>query len=151
MMTEIAAYPASVWALYAMVVALSAPSRKHDLLALLALPLAYLARGELIVLVFVLPLALVVYELGRASGAGRAAASSRPGARSSRAIRSSSSRTPPGALVALVLYAQHRLSSVLGVYSAYSDSAHLQCGRLPRSIVEHLATFSLGVRASCRW
>ena len=46
-------------------------------------------------------------------------------------------------LVALTLYLQRRLSSVLGVYSVYQDSAHLDWGGLPRALVEHLATFSL--------
>jgi hypothetical protein len=48
-------------------------------------------------------------------------------------------------VAAVVLYAQHRLSSVLGVYRVYSGTTHLRYGALPRSLVEHLATFSLGV------
>ena len=146
MMTEIAAYPASVWALYAMVVALSAPSRKHDLLALLALPLAYLARGELIVLVFVLPLALVVYELGRAPGRRRARPPRRgrplarhgpsaPRRRLRRRRRSSRSSSTPGT--------GSRRCSVSTACTRTRRTSHY--GRLPRSLVEHLATFSLGV------
>src|SRR5262249_16824288 len=36
-----------------------------------------------------------------------------------------------------------RLASVLGIYSAYSSSASLDLAHLPRSLAEHLATFSL--------
>ncbi len=50
-----------------------------------------------------------------------------------------------GGAVVLTLYLESRLSSVLGIYSAYSNSAHPAYSRLPRSLVEHLATFSLGV------
>ncbi len=93
----------------------------------------------------VLPLALVVFELGRAS-------SGRVRDRVAAAGRS----LLKGHLILVVLYAilaaavltlyvGQRLSSVLGIYSAYSNSAHLAWGRLPRSLVEHLATFSLGV------
>ena len=142
-MTEVAAYPASAWAVYAIVVALAAPSRKHDLLASLAIAMGYFARGALIAFVIVLPLALLVFELGRASG----------GAAGSRVVGAARSvvRDHPilvaeyaaVAVVALTFYLQQRLSSVLGIYSAYENSAHLDYGGLPRAIAEHLATFSL--------
>src|SRR5262249_20645566 len=41
MMTEVAAYPACTWALYAMVVAFAKPSKLHDALAILAVTVAY--------------------------------------------------------------------------------------------------------------
>ncbi len=72
LMTEVAAYPACTWAVYALVVAVSKPSKRHDLFALLAMAVAFLARGELIVLAIVLPLAAAAFELGRAP-AGRIA------------------------------------------------------------------------------
>ena len=145
LMTEVAAYPACIWAMYAMVVAISAPSRKHDLLAIVVMALAFFARGEMIVLAIVLPLALVAFELGRASGE-----------RSRDRLLNAGRSLVDGHLIlvvgylatgttALVLYLQHRLSSVIGIYSVYSNAGHLVWGRLPRSLVEHLATFSLGV------
>ena len=145
LMTEIAAYPAFAWAIYAMVVALSAPSKKHDLLALLAVGFAYAARGELIGLALVLPAALVIYELGRASGRGVRE-------RASAAGRSLAGGHPIvlgvyviGGALAIALYVANRLASVIGIYGVYSGSAHLAYARLPRSLAEHVATFSLGV------
>ncbi len=63
--TEIAAYPAFLWAILAAAAAIDTPSRRNDVLALLGLGLAFFARTEFIVLVLVLPVALVAYELGR--------------------------------------------------------------------------------------
>jgi hypothetical protein len=145
LMTEVAAYPAATWALFAMVVAVSRPSLKHDLLAVLALALAFFARGELIGLVVVFPLALVAFELGRASA-------ERVRDRLVVAVRS----LVDGHLIlligygvvgvtTLVLYVQQRLSSVIGIYGVYSNAGHLAWAQLPRALVEHLATFSLGV------
>jgi len=143
MMTEIAAYPTAAWALFALVVALAVPSLRHDVLAALAVALAFFARGELLGLVIVFPLALAAYELGRAPGPG-------VGARVGGAARAIVRGHPVlvavyGAVgvVALTLYVQGRLASVLGIYSTYQGSAHLDYGGLPRSIPEHLATFSL--------
>ncbi|HET7129627.1 MAG TPA: glycosyltransferase family 39 protein, partial [Gaiellaceae bacterium] len=63
MMTEVASYPASVWAVYAIQRATVSPSRRNDLFALVAIAVAYLARGELLVLLVVFPLAVLGYEL----------------------------------------------------------------------------------------
>src|SRR5207253_2637213 len=68
LMTEVAAYPAFLWALLAMQCAVATPSARTDVVALTALALAFFARTELIVLVVVLPLAVVAYELGRSQG-----------------------------------------------------------------------------------
>jgi dolichyl-phosphate-mannose-protein mannosyltransferase len=61
MLTENAAYPAFVWAIYLMHRALSAPSSRSDALALAGLALAFFARTQLIALAAVLPLALLVH------------------------------------------------------------------------------------------
>jgi hypothetical protein len=143
MMTEVAAYPASVWALYAMVVALTARHWKQDLLASLALAVAFFARGELIGLAIALPLALVAYELGRAP-ATTARARMAAGARSitvGHPLLVAEYAVLAG--VALTLYVQGRFTSILGIYSTYESSAHLDWGGLPRSLAEHLATVSL--------
>ncbi len=44
-----------------------------------------------------------------------------------------------------MLYLNHRLASLIGIYSVYSNAGHLAWAQPPRSLVEHLATFSLGV------
>ena len=145
LMTEVAAYPACTWAVLALVVAISKPSKRHDILALLAIALAFLARGELILLVIVLPLALAAFELGRAAGDGLVARLAATGRTLIRGHVILAVVYAVAGITALVLYLESRLSSILGIYSAYSSSAHLAWARLPRSIVEHLATFSLGV------
>jgi hypothetical protein len=145
LMTEVAAYPMFVWALYAMVVSVSAPSAKHDLLMVLATALGFFARGELIVLAIVYPLALAAFELGRAPAGGareRAVAAGRTIVRS-HPILSAAYVVAGGA--ALALYVQGGLSSAIGIYSTYSNAGNPAWSRLPRSLVEHLATFSLGV------
>ena len=65
-MTEVAAYPAFLWAILGLQVAIADPSTRRDLLAVGALALAVLARTQFAALVVVLPLAILAYELGRA-------------------------------------------------------------------------------------
>ena len=64
MTTEIAAYPAFVWAALALHRALVFPSWRSDLVALLAVGVAAFARLQLVVLVGVVVLAAVAHELG---------------------------------------------------------------------------------------
>src|SRR5258707_532764 len=59
LMTEVAAYPAFLWALLALQRAVATPSRLNDLIAVAGLAFAYFARTALVVLVLVLPLAIV--------------------------------------------------------------------------------------------
>jgi hypothetical protein len=61
LLTENAAYPAFVWAIYLAHRTLSAPSRGNDALALAGLALAFFARTQLIVLVAVLLPAVVLH------------------------------------------------------------------------------------------
>lgn len=145
LMTEVASYPASIWAVYAIVVATAQPSKRHDLLALVAIVLAFLARGELITLVFVFPVALAAFELGRSSGVGLRG-------RATGAARSLVFGHPVLAVAyallvgtALTLEAAGRLASTIGIYSVYSSAGHIVWGALPRALAEHVATFSLGV------
>ena len=128
-----------------MVLALSTPSWKRDLLTVALSVLAFLARGELIASLIFFPFALVAFEIGRASAArvrDRLALAGRS------LIKGHLFLVIGYALVgltALVLYVQHRLASIIGIYSVYESAGHPVWGRLPRSLVEHLATFSLGV------
>ena len=63
LLTENAAYPAFVWAIFLCQRAIAEPSQKRDVVALAALLLAFIARTQLFVLAFVLPLALLGHEL----------------------------------------------------------------------------------------
>ncbi len=59
-MSEPAAYPAFVWAVLACHVAVAEPSDRADVVAVVALALAYLTRPQFVFLVAVLPLAALV-------------------------------------------------------------------------------------------
>jgi hypothetical protein len=134
MMTEVASYPASLWALLAIQSAVVAPSRRRDAVALIAIALAYLARGELIVLLAVLPVALVGYELSR-------------GERNPRRLvaRHDLLAAVYGVLVVVVVVLRFTgdLSRIAGVYGRYAKHEQLFPHGFAGSFVEHLATFSL--------
>ena len=69
LLTENAGYPAFLWAILAMHKAITEPSPRHDVLALLGLALAFFARTQFFLLTGVLPIALLLYEV-TAPGAG---------------------------------------------------------------------------------
>jgi hypothetical protein len=131
LMTEVAAYPALLWALLASQRAAVAPSRRNDALVLLAIALAFFARTQFALLVFVVPLALLVYERGRV-----------------RTVlarhRLFAGTYVTLALVAVVLLAVGRLSATLGVYGD-TLAGNLVPSGIGRSFVDHLAVVSLGV------
>jgi hypothetical protein len=66
LLTESAAYPASVWAFYLMQRAVAEPSYGNDALAIFGVLLAFLARTQLVALAAVMGLAVLVFEIGRA-------------------------------------------------------------------------------------
>ena len=143
LLTEVAAYPAFLWAVLGMERSLAAPSHRHDVLALAGLLLAFLARTEFAILALALPLALLLYEIGRTPAAG-------PFARIGVGLRLAAQRHrllvavyAAGALAAGGLEAAGHLGAVLGIYSG------MLSGGLPphllRSVLEHLATVALGV------
>jgi hypothetical protein len=61
-LSECAAYPAYAWSLYAVWLAASRPSRKHEALAVLAIALAVLARTAMLAIAPMLPLAVLWQE-----------------------------------------------------------------------------------------
>jgi hypothetical protein len=63
LLTENAAYPAFVWAVYLCHRAIADPSAKRDIAALAALLLAFLARTQFFVLALALPLSMLGHEL----------------------------------------------------------------------------------------
>ncbi len=70
MMTENAAYPVAIWALWAIHRATVRPGHANDALALGLLALAFFARTELLVLAPALPVALLLQELRYPPDAG---------------------------------------------------------------------------------
>ena len=63
LLTENAAYPAFVWGIFLCHRAVASPSTRRDVLALVALLVAFLARTQFIVLALALPAALLAHEL----------------------------------------------------------------------------------------
>jgi len=62
LLTEVVAYPAFAWAMLGIQRTTAAPSARADVLALLGIALAFLARTEFLVLVAVFPLTLLLAE-----------------------------------------------------------------------------------------
>jgi hypothetical protein len=131
LMTEVAAYPAFLWAVLALQRALAAPSPRADVLALAGMGLAVLARTQFIVLAAVLPVAVLVNERGafrRAVGRHRVLAVAYAVA----------------AVVALVAAATGVLDRALGSYSAAAEGALLPAGVWGAALV-HLDVVGVGL------
>jgi Dolichyl-phosphate-mannose-protein mannosyltransferase len=71
MLTEVAAYPAFVWAILALQRSLAKPSPKRDVLALGGLFLAFLGRTQFLVMLPVFALVVVLHETGWSAAAER--------------------------------------------------------------------------------
>jgi hypothetical protein len=128
LLTEVAAYPAFLWAVYLVQRAIARPSVQADALALVGLAAALLARTQLAVLVVVAALAVVVIERQRAGERHRLLAAA-------------------GALVLVVLVAlavAGHASSLLGTYSGTAHGS-LVTWSLPRAFAQHAATLALGL------
>jgi hypothetical protein len=65
LLTEVAGFPAFMWAILGMHHAATRPSWRSDLLALLGVALAFFARTQFVGLIAVLPAALLVYHASR--------------------------------------------------------------------------------------
>jgi hypothetical protein len=146
LLTEVAAYPAFLWGVLALQHAAASPRARNDVLALVAVLVAVLARTQLAVLFVVLPIAFLIHELGFT-----AAASSPWRARIQTAGRElvSAHRLLAGiyaaaALAAVGLAAAGRLSSVLGTYSVAAKGNLVPAG-IGRSLLDHVAAMSLGL------
>lgn len=134
MMTEATAYAAFAWAVFAMVVAVADPRPRHDLLALVAIGLAILARTQLVFLVVVFPAAVVVHELARQNGPPW-----RERLRARRALFGL-------ALVAVVLVALAQLAgaNLMGSYEITTTTSLLP-GGLWDGMMVHVAHLVIGV------
>jgi len=128
LLTEVAAYPAFLWAMLAFQAATVAPSARNDVLAATGLVLAVVARTQFAVLALVLPLAILLD-----TRAVRAAL---------RAHRVLAAAYAVGLLAVLALVVSGH--SVLGTYSATAHGNPLPLRIVP-AFAEHLATVGLGL------
>jgi hypothetical protein len=128
LVTEVAAYPAFLWAVYALQVASDAPSPRHDGLALAGIAVAVLARTQFVVLLVAFPVVLLVHE-------GRAAP-----------VRHRALALSYGLLAigTAVLLATGHAASALGTYGS-TLRGNLLPSDSGRSFVEHAAMLALGV------
>jgi hypothetical protein len=128
LLTEVAAYPAFLWALYALQAASDEPSARNDVLALLGIALAVLARTQFVILLGVLPVVLLLLE-------GRAAFE-----------RHRVLVWAYGALAAgaVVLLATGHTASVFGTYGS-TVRGNLLPTDSGRSFAEHAAVVALGL------
>jgi hypothetical protein len=144
LITEVAAYPAFLWAMLALQRALSAPSTRNDVVALGGIVLAFFARTQFAALVFVLPVALLAYEAGRApAGSLR----ERVTATLQRTVRSHRVLTGAYAVLAVggvALAAAGRLHAVLGVYGSTLQGSLVPHGTAT-GFTQHLATLALAL------
>jgi hypothetical protein len=146
-MSEAAAYPAFLWALLGLQLAIVSPSVRHDLLAVAALGLAFLARAQFAVLALVLPLAVLAYEVGRQLAAGdgpwwRRAATG---------ARTAVVRRPVlavlyavGAIVALAAAISDSVGGLLGAYSVTLEEGSLLPFDTWPSAARHIDTIAIG-------
>lgn len=117
-LTEVAAFPACVWALFGMQRALVAPSPRRDIVALGLIGLACYGRLQLVVLAPVLVVAILVHEVGYVLAVRQ---DRRVGAREA-LLRMLRDHSPicilaiAGILVGVPLFLSGRLSSLLGFY-----------------------------------
>jgi len=145
LMTEVAAYPAFLWAVLALFWATLRPSFRGDALALLGLALAFFARTELLVLVFVAPAAIVLFELGRAGGPGVGARLRHGLGAVVRGHRLGVCAYGLLVLGGIVLERAGRLAAVVGVYGSYAQHNTLFPAGMAGSFAAHVALFSLGL------
>jgi hypothetical protein len=141
LLTENAAYPAFVWAVYLCHRTLAAPSAGRDAAALAGLALAFFARTQLFVLALLLPVALLLHEAALAAarrGDRSIAAAARSGvARAVAAHRVLVVAYGLGASAAAALAALGSLGRVVGNYAVPFGGDLLPEG-LWRSAAAHL-------------
>lgn len=142
-LTEVVAYPAFLWALLAMERAIASPSRRNDLLVLLAIGVAFFSRTQFVILALALPLALIAHAFLQAEHGW-----------SRRSVRTAL-RTAVGRhrilgsvygfflAAAIGLGLSGRLGAVLGVYSSTLTGGIPP--HLASSLLTHLATVALGI------
>jgi hypothetical protein len=141
LLTENAAYPAFVWAVFLCHRALARPSPRRDAAALAGLALAFFARTQLFVLALAFPVALLLHETAFAvalRGSRSVGAAARKGvARAVAAHRLLVVAYGLGAVLAVLLAVRGSLGRVVGNYAVSFGGDLLPAG-LWRSAAAHL-------------
>jgi hypothetical protein len=147
LLTEVVAYPACMWCVLALDRATTAPRLRNDVLAVLGLGLATLARTQLLVLALVLPVAILLHEWAFA-GDGAALTwkeRARVAARSAVAKhRLLTAVYAAGGVAVVALAAAGRLASSLGTYSIAAEGNPFPHHTVP-FFAAHVAGIALGL------
>jgi hypothetical protein len=141
-LTEVVAYPAFIWAILAIQRTVATPSASRDLVAILAILVAFLGRTQLLLLAIVLPLALVIHEVGLAiseEGRGSARKALGTGLRNVvRAHRTLIVVAGAALLAAAAMIAAGSLGKLLGNYEPTAKSGGLLPHGIAHSAAVHL-------------
>jgi hypothetical protein len=144
LMTEVVAYPVFLWTVLAIYRATVSARPQNDVVMVIALAVATLARTQFLVLLVVVPIAIYVHELAFAQARSRL---SRAGAAGRNVVRAHRPLAIAYAVLvgaALLLLAVGRLSSALGTYSVTAQGNLVPSG-MGRSLLEHLAPLGLAL------
>jgi hypothetical protein len=144
LMTEVVAYPAFMWAVLAVYRAARSPRSQNDVVMVVALGVATLARTQFLVLFLVVPIAFYLHELAFTEAQSRLSRLRVAGRKLVEKHRLLAAAYAALVVAALVLLALGRLSSALGTYSVTAEGNLLPSG-MGRSLLEHLAPLSLGL------
>ena len=115
MMTEVAAYPAFVWAVFAIYNAMVSARPRNDLLALVAIVVAALGRTQFLLLGLAFPLAVAGHELGFALARRESLAATARGLVRRHAVLAAA--TAAGLVGYVALKLSGKLGVVLGAYA----------------------------------
>jgi len=144
LMTEVVAYPAFVWAMLAVYRAAVSPRPQNDIVMVVALGMATLARTQFLVLFLVVPITFYLHELAFTEAPSRLARARVAGRKLVELHRPLAVAYAVLMVAAVVLLAVGRLSSALGTYSVTAEGNILPSG-MGRSLLEHLAPLGLGL------
>jgi hypothetical protein len=144
LMTEVVAYPAFMWAVLALYRAAVSPRLRNDVVMVVALGVATLARTQFLVLFLVVPIAFYLHELAFTEAPSRMPRLRVAGRKLVEPHRPLAVAYAAVVVAAVVLLALGRLSSALGTYSVTAEGNILPSG-MGRSLLEHLAPLGLGL------
>ncbi|MBA3735322.1 MAG: hypothetical protein H0W90_09010 [Actinobacteria bacterium] len=144
LMTEVVAYPAFLWAVLAVQNAAASPRTRNDVLMVVTLVVAMLARTQFAVLLLVAPIALYVHQFAFTEAPSRWSRPLLAGKKLVSAHRLLAAAYAIFAVAVIALLAFGRVSSALGTYSVTAEGNVLP-GGMGRSLLEHLAPLGLGV------
>jgi hypothetical protein len=138
LMTEVVGYPAFLWAMLGLHLAVAEPSARRDLLAVGAMALAVVARTQFAALALILPLAILGHEVGytRSLRAGARAAFDRH--------RLLAALYALGAIVVAIVAVVDSAGGVLGVYAVTVEEGSLLPSGIWSSAAQHVDAVAIG-------